>query len=294
MLWPYRIFSITYKLHLLLKKIKDYINTRINLDSANRKFYLITFSAFVAFVFLNFYEPFGLYYDQSITQEDIFVKLSLAVFVAYIVLLLLQFVVRELFKVNNFNLLTLVLWFLFESITVASVWFVLDLITGDYAGTLIDVWLSNFLGYVLIFAVPYFLYTAYVYFGDRIKKLSDENAVDGLCRDFVLKDENEKTILTLNVDNLLFIQSADNYVEVNYLKNDKVVNELLRNSLKNVEKVFTNSSVLRCHRSYIINTQKVELARITNSGYQIRLDRLPELTIPVSKSYISELKKHLH
>jgi len=248
---------------------------------------------FIAFVFLNFYEPFGLYNDKTNTQEEVFINLSIAVFVAYIVLLLLQFVVRELFKVNNFTVLSLFFWFLFESVIVASVWFVLDVITGEYSGDLLDVWLFNFLGYVLVFAIPYFLYAGYVYFIDKIKVLSDDKMGDQMDREFVLKDENEKTTLTLNVDNLLFIQSADNYIEVNYLKNEEVVNTLLRNTLKNIESVFANSPVLRCHRSFIINTKKVELARTTSSGYQICLNRVPEVTIPVSKSYISELKKYL-
>lgn len=277
-------------------KIKIYIQTNIDLNSTNRKFYLVAFSVFVAFIFLNFFEPFGLYYDESISHEEVFVELFIAMLVAFIILLLSQFVVRALFKINSFTPITLLLWFLFEAIFVASAWLVLEILTVDFSGTLLNVWLENILAYTLIMFIPYFLYVSYVHNRDLIKKLKNDNRVRELetikIKDIILKDENHIVKLVLKPENLLFIQSSDNYVELNFMENGILSKFLLRNSIKNLEATFINTPIIRCHRSYIVNTTNIELVKKTTSGFNLKINLVPEIIIPVSKSYISEFKKH--
>ena len=280
-----------------MKQIRKFIQTEININSTNRKFYLVAFSVFVAFVFLNFFEPFGLYYDESISHEEVFIELFVAMILAFVVLLLSQFVVRDLFKINRFTAITLILWFLFEAIIVASVWFVFEILDNDITGTLLSLWFDNLVAYVLIMVVPYFLYVSYVHVKDVIKDLKNENSAgppaNKPLKDIVLKDENEAVKMVLKTENLLFIQSADNYVEVNYLKDGVLSKSLLRNSIKKLEPSFFNTPIIRCHRSYIVNTGIIELAKKTTSGFNLKLIQLSDFMVPVSKSYISEFNKFL-
>ena len=47
----------------------------------------------------------------------------------------------------------------------------------------------------------------------------------------------------------------------------------------------------RCHRSYIVNMQKVrELVKWTRNSYSLKLEGYPKTDIPLSKAKISELK----
>ena len=47
----------------------------------------------------------------------------------------------------------------------------------------------------------------------------------------------------------------------------------------------------RCHRSYIVNMQKVrELVKWTRNSYSLKLESYPKTDIPLSKAKISELK----
>lgn len=278
-----------------MNKIRKYIQTDIDINSTNRRFYLVAFSVFTAFIFLNFFEPFGLYYDSSITQEDVFIELFIAMALAFVVLLLSQFVVRVLFKLNKFTILSLFLWFLLEAVFVASVWFVFEVLDRNFKGNLLNVWFENLVAYILIMILPYFLYVSYIHIKDVIKNLENgkiaDNSVGKLIQDITLRDESGTVKLVLKPGNLLFIQSSDNYVEINFLENGVLSKLLIRNSIKKLEPTFTNSSIIRCHRSYIVNTNNIELAKKTSSGFNLNLNQVPEITIPVSKSYISEFKK---
>jgi hypothetical protein len=277
-----------------LKPFRKYVQTNIDLNSTNRKFYLVAFSVFFAFVFLNFFEPFGLYYDKSISHEDVFIELFIAMLTAFVVLLLTQFVVRELFKVNRFTAVTLILWFLFEAIIVASVWFILEVLDKTFIGNYLALWLENFVAYVLIMFLPYFLYVGYLHAEDIVKRLetvkNSSIVSDGKVL-ISLKDENDDIKMILKVENLLFIQSSDNYVEINHLENDVAKKLLVRNSVKKMEEQFSHTMIIRCHRSFMVNTSKIEFAKKTPSGFNLRLKHLSGVTIPVSKSYISEFRK---
>jgi len=279
-----------------LKRIRKYITSDIDINSTNRKFYLVAFSVFTAFVFLNFFEPFGLYYDGSITKEDVFIELFIAMTLAFVVLLLSQFVVRVLFNVNKFTVVSLFFWFLLEALCVASVWFVFQILEKDFTGNLLTVWFENLLGYLLIMSPPYFLYVSYIRIKDVIKRLENENrtqkSVEEMVPDITLTDENEIVKLVLKTENLLFIKAADNYIEVHFLENGVHSKSLLRNSIKKMETTFIQTPIIRCHRSFIVNTKNIELAKKTASGFDLKLHQVSELTIPVSKSYISEFNKH--
>ncbi len=145
--------------------------------------------------------------------------------------------------------------------------------------------------------LPYFLYINYVYNKDVIKRLEHDNLTntpkDKLIQNITIKDENDSIKLLLITEDLLFIQSADNYVEVNFMKEGLVTKTLLRNSIKKLEPIFVNSSIMRCHRSYIVNTENVAYAKKTLTGFDLKLNHVSKLTIPVSKSYISEFRKFL-
>ena len=57
--------------------------------------------------------------------------------------------------------------------------------------------------------------------------------------------------LSIKHSNLLYIESADNYVQIWYLNKGVVTKFMLRNTLKAMEETFEGTNVLRCHRSYM-------------------------------------------
>jgi len=278
-----------------LSSLKSHIQAEIDLSSKKRRLHLVLFSVIFSFFFVNIFEPFGFYNNESITQGEVFVEIAIAMLAALVMLLLSQFALREIFNIKRFVFSTLIAWFFLEALLVTATWILLEYIEDGAIASMSTTLINNFLQYVLIFFIPYFLYAGYVYLTDKATASQQfaSGQQESIKNEFVITDENNKTQLIVQLENLLFAQSADNYVEVHYLKDGVVEKQLIRNSIKQIESVFDQSPVIRCHRSYIVNTTQIELAKKTSSGYKLRLKHTEFGEIPVSKSYMSELAKFL-
>ncbi|MBQ1695318.1 MAG: LytTR family transcriptional regulator, partial [Bacteroidales bacterium] len=98
-------------------------------------------------------------------------------------------------------------------------------------------------------------------------------------------DEKGQLKLSVDIDNLLYIESADNYVNIYYSNKGKFSRFMLRSTLKSIEDTFSDCDLVRCHRSYVVNFNKVKVLRKEKMGLFLDLDfdKAPE--IPVSKTY---------
>lgn len=100
-----------------------------------------------------------------------------------------------------------------------------------------------------------------------------------------ITDNNGNLKLSLRIDNLLYIESQDNYIKVYYTSQDKLQSYLVRCKLKTIEESFKGGKLVRCHRSYILNTDKVKVLRKVQNTYVAELDHPGTTPIPVSKKY---------
>lgn len=97
--------------------------------------------------------------------------------------------------------------------------------------------------------------------------------------------------LIIQLEQLLFIRSADNYVEVFHLRNNQIQKTFLRNSLKAIEDLAQHKHLFRCHKSYIVNLQNVNHVSGNAQGYKLHLKNCEE-TVPVSRSKNHFLKEY--
>lgn len=102
-----------------------------------------------------------------------------------------------------------------------------------------------------------------------------------------LSDDKGHLKLSVDIDNLFFIEAADNYVNIYYSNKDKISKFCLRNSLKNMENM--NPNLIRCHRSYMVNFSKVKVLRKEKEGLVIELDSKDIPDIPISKTYSEKI-----
>lgn len=153
----------------------------------------------------------------------------------------------------------------------------------------------------IIVLVPYTVTGIYGAFNSKKKTLSlmkyDNDVVsdiDGITKgtEIVhLSDNNGNLKLSIKLDNLLYIVSQDNYIQVFYLSGGKLQSYMLRCKIKTIEESFTGSSLVRCHRSYIINTSKIRVIRKEKDGTYIELDHDDINPIPISKGYAGAIEK---
>lgn len=154
----------------------------------------------------------------------------------------------------------------------------------------------------LILLIPYilsFLYFNYLEKSKELAKLKKDKKrkkMNPLIH--TLKEHSdlihfydEKGILRLSVKNfnLYYIESDVNYITVYYTQNEEMQQYTLRSSLVKIEESVDFESLIRCHRSYLINYDKVKSFKKEKDGGVIELDHSSNPTIPVSKTYISTL-----
>jgi DNA-binding LytR/AlgR family response regulator len=76
-------------------------------------------------------------------------------------------------------------------------------------------------------------------------------------------------------------------VNICYLNKGKVSKYLLRDTLKKIEDTFSGTEIIRCHRSFIVNFEKVRVIRKDKDGLKLEFDDPSVTDIPVSKTYVN-------
>lgn len=87
-------------------------------------------------------------------------------------------------------------------------------------------------------------------------------------------------------ENLLFLESTDNYCTIYHRKNSTIEKVLLRTTLKSVEEQISSKKILRCHRSYIVNLEKIESLKGNAQGYKLKIFD-SNYIVPVSRKYLN-------
>ena len=110
---------------------------------------------------------------------------------------------------------------------------------------------------------------------------------------FTLFDNNGVLKLSVSSANLYYVESDDNYIKVWYSDQQGALQTyMLRCRLKTVEESFAGSDLVRCHRKFIVNMQKVKVLQKVGSVYEMTLDNDAIVPIPVTKTYIGNVLKH--
>jgi len=116
--------------------------------------------------------------------------------------------------------------------------------------------------------------------------VSDEAITPANLEKVTLFDNSGVLRFSVKLSNLYYIESADNYVFVWYTDSKGDLNRyMLRCRLKAVEESFRGSSLVRCHRKYIVNMDKVKVLRKEKEGYELELDNDAIPPIPITKTY---------
>lgn len=88
---------------------------------------------------------------------------------------------------------------------------------------------------------------------------------------------------------LIYIKAEGNYCKVHYAEESKLKKVMIRNTLKNIETELTEfDNIVRCHKSYIINLNRVVKITGNAKGYSFIVDEF-KYPVPVSRT----ISKHL-
>ena len=107
-------------------------------------------------------------------------------------------------------------------------------------------------------------------------------------------DEKGVVRLVLAASKVITLESAGNYVDILYDDNGRAARFSLRNTLKEIEPLCTQHGLVRCHRSFFLNLNKVKVLRRTNDGVLAEIDFPGVDDVPVTKSYVGEVFKRFN
>lgn len=105
----------------------------------------------------------------------------------------------------------------------------------------------------------------------------------------LIPSENKDIELQVNPQDVIFIQSEGNYVEIYYLNAGSLHKKLIRHRLKAIEEQLPEDVFYRCHNRYIINIKRITNVSGNARGLYLELENSTEV-IPVSRSRVKGFK----
>ena len=102
--------------------------------------------------------------------------------------------------------------------------------------------------------------------------------------------ENEKDLLEIKAESLIYIESSDNYSTIFFETEGTLQKELIRSSLTRLEGQIHQGQVVRCHRSFIVNLAKVNQVSGNAQGYKLHFSASTS-TVPVARKYAEIIER---
>jgi DNA-binding LytR/AlgR family response regulator len=269
-------------MNLFEHKTPTYVYARKNIIR------LVIYTALFALVFINIYKPFSSFSWYKVSEFKFLIFSSLIILTGVLVVVISRIAMYYWGRNHEIGLGAYLLWVLLEIFFMALFYTIYTAYLNperDYLG----IFRESLINTSLVLLLPYAVLHLYFAYKDKEKKLSqieEERLADsGKQNIYSFHDEKGALRLSVTKDNLLYIESADNYVEIWYLNREVPTRSVVRNSLKNIEKNLSHTNVIRSHRSYIVNLEAVKVIRRQKDGIYMEfgIDRVPD--IPVSERY---------
>lgn len=278
------------------KKIPNNLIERSNIIK------LVLFVVFFAFVFIVIFKPFNsnkfltISTDRFVAYASIIVAIGLGVLIVSRLLMYIYYN-RSHKEMSYFNY---VVWVLVEILSISLFCNLFAWLIGTRENGYFDILSDTFTYTSAILFLPYVITLLYFELLEKnvdLEKLKSKStptdisvmsSVDHLGdKPHLINFHDDKGHLKLSVsiDNLFYFEAADNYVNIYYKNKEKVSKFCLRNTLKNLEAEMSNYKMIRCHRSFIVNFQKVKVLRKEKDGLYLELDNKDIPDIPISKTY---------
>lgn len=266
----------------MISNIPKYINEKNNIVR------LVSLTALFALIFINIYKPFSSENWYQISDFMFFVYSSLIILTGVLVVIISRIIMYFYSKKHDISYRLYIIWVLLE-ILFMSLFYTVYTICVRHGVDVMETFKNSTINTSLVLLLPYV--TLWIYMGwketqKKLEKIENDEELDmNPLRSIAFKDEKGVLMLSIQMQDLLYIESDNNYVEIHYTSNGKNKTYLLRNSLKNMETMLSDTSVGRCHRSYLVNFGRVKVMRREKDGLYLELDAQGVMDIPVSKTF---------
>ena len=271
-------------------KIPEYL---VNKQNITRQ---ILFTAIFALVFINIYAPFGVNTWFDLTRFQLFLYSSGLILTGVLVVAISRIMMFRHSLKKSLNNLQYGIWTLVEIFSMSLVYTLLKIsVLRDNEDLVVEFQQSLEIT-ALVVLPPYLISGLFFAWQDKSRKLeslehSSEPSANESRKLIPFKDEKGTLRFSLKPDDVLYLEAADNYVIIHYIHQQRLARYMLRNSLKKLEDALGSYDMLRCHRSYMVNFNRVKLIRREKEGLLLELDAPAEIVVPVSKTYAQRVTR---
>lgn len=279
-------------MHFLLRKIPDYLVDKLNVLRQ------ISFTAIFALIFINIYSPFNAdsWFDAG--KAELFLYSSLYILSGMLVVVFSRLLFIRIASKSRINFLIYAFWIFFEILLLALAYALMDLFILQNEVNPFEHYIKLLFATMFVLAIPYSISWLYFSWQDQLRKLQElshaTSSVYYKQKMINFYDETDKLRFSLNSMDVLFIESTDNYVTVMVQDKDRIKKIMLRNTMKRLEKELEKTMIRRCHRSYMVNFEKVKMVRLSGTNLYIYLDTKDETRIPVSRTYTEKVHEMIN
>lgn len=268
---------------------------------------MVLFVSIFAIIFINIFKPFesnqwienkGYSTTMYFAWSSILVLLGMSV-VAISRVIMYRYSQKP---TNHITILQYILWVFVELLLLAGAFTILAIITskrGNISLNSVDplvIYMQAMQNTVYILFIPYLLSIMFFLYQEKnakLKELMNENI--GFKSSALISFRDERGVLQLSVakENLLYIESADNYICIWYIKNDNLKKQLIRITMKEISEQLAETNIVRCHRSYMVNLDLVKVMRREKENLFLELGYPNIKEIPISRTYGEQVLRRL-
>jgi len=284
---------MNYKFNKTASKLALFLNKPY--DLLGKKKYRLAFSLSVSFFVWFFLFSFGVFdFDYFPLASRFFYTGVYSLFC--LTSLLINFFLIQDFVIKKLTILSTILWFLWLMFCVALFNSLLTIFVFRWEDFSVFTIVKNqiyVLGIgVLVTPIVVLLHYNYIlrerernHYNKSLNTIhsKNDNLIDNST--ITLQSQYNEGKFELYSKDLIYIQSADNYVDICFKKNEETIqHKLIRNSLTQIENNLTQPELKRCHRSFIVNTSYISSIKGNVRGYRIIINEI-DFEIPFSRTY---------
>ncbi|MEM8509235.1 MAG: LytTR family DNA-binding domain-containing protein [Bacteroidota bacterium] len=236
-------------------------------------------------VFIFLYNPFGIA-DQSGEFYVNVLLFSLGIIFAFAIIFM-EWVIPWLFPqfFSKWNIGKALFWYTLVLLFAGTI----NFIYKNYLGGFRE---FTFLEFLFVLARTLLISGTVAFLIVGIYQLLNKNKLSRMVsgEQFTIRASDGKSY-SLNLNQILYLSSDDNYVDIHYLENKDRKKLVVRSSLKHLEAQLVNpiSPIKRCHRQYLINISQFTILKSTSRSMLLKLLGQPD-SLPVSSQYVKDIK----
>ncbi len=186
---------------------------------------------------------------------------------------------------------SILLWLMAEFFVIATEYYLFTVIFKLGSIQIPQLLLRIPLCVALILAIPYSIIWFYAQYKAKKEELElfkvthKRETIESGHRLIQFRDSQGKHKMSLSEDSIFYIESQDNYVQIFYNLEGKLSSYLLRSTSQKIEEDLSGTSIVRCRRSFLVNTSKIVRWGKEHGHFTITLDNPSGKAITVTPAY---------